>query len=162
MKKQFLLLSLLAMALFSCQGDDAQDFALVLDGTYEAVLQSESGSSVNTMTFKGDGSLLVERFVSLGDSEGLCLLNYQLGTYSLINEDFVFTINESYGPDPLAMYIGCPGKEDLVPQLGSEPLTVAGTLVLSNAKKNFNLSYECPELLPYMCLGSNDFELTTP
>ncbi|WP_035455858.1 hypothetical protein [Algoriphagus terrigena] len=162
MKKQFLLLSLLAMALFSCEGDDAQDFALVLDGTYEAVLQSEGRSAGTKMTFKGDGSLLVERFVILGDSGVRCHQNYQLGTYSLVNEDFVFTINESYGPDPLINYSICPSKEDLVPQLGSEPLPVAGTLVLSNAKKNFNLSYECPELLPYMCLGSNEFELTTP
>lgn len=160
MKKQFLLFSLMAITFFSCQDD--QNPEILLEGTYKATLQGDVGSSFTTMTFESDGSLSVERFVSIGNTEEVCLLNYQLGRYSLVNDEFVFTVNESYGPDPAANYMGCPGRAALIPQLDSQTLTVTGTLVLSNSKKQFNLNYQCPEELPYMCLGSEEFELSVP
>lgn len=161
MTKQLLLFSLLTLVFFSCNENEPGP-RLLLEGTYEAVLQDGEVNSINSMTFGKDGSLYVERFARIGSAAQLCLLNYQIGTYSIDGDQFTFNINESYGPDPLINYSGCPGKENLIPQLGSETLTVTGIFAISNTRAAFNLDYQCPELLPFMCLGSKVYKLTNP
>jgi hypothetical protein len=78
MKTKLFLLSLLAVTLFSCQQEEKP--AIFLGGSFDSSLPNEVAFTVNTMTFQKNGSLMVERFMSNGDTEELCLLNYQLGS----------------------------------------------------------------------------------
>jgi len=162
MKKQILLMSVLAFALFSCDKDDDNP-AIFLEGTYESEFEFAEGNPVysSEMTFTGSGNVFIESFVTRVDSEERCLTSYSEGTYSLRGEKFSLTLTSSFGPDPAAFDIseGCVPKEQLVSNLNTTNPTQNGTLILDDVNDSFLLGYACNDMLGLMsnCVGPQTY-----
>ena len=146
MIKQLFLLILFALTMFSCQ-EDEQAPVVFLDGTYEGIVMPTGSTSLQTMIFGQDGSLIVRHYRRIEGTEEPCLSYYQKGTYSIVAEDFTFTVEEEYRPDPTINYAGCPGESILINQLENAPMTISGNLIFSEEKRVFTLSYDCADML---------------
>ncbi|MEB2774682.1 hypothetical protein SYJ56_05160 [Algoriphagus sp. D3-2-R+10] len=162
MKIQFLLLSLLAFILISCDKEDDNP-AIYLEGTYESEFASSEGNPVysSEMIFTAAGNVLIETFVTPVDSELRCLRGYSEGTYSLRGEEFSLSLTSSFGPDPATYDIpeGCVSRDLLVNNLNPANPTQKGTLVLDDANNSFLLGYACNDMLGVMsnCVGPQTY-----
>ncbi len=163
MKKQILLLSLLAITLFSCDKEDDNP-AIFFEGAYENSLSIDADKPYyfEIMTFTKAGRVMIENFVIGVESDEPCLQSYSEGTYQLIGEDFKLTLTSSFGPDPAAFDIteGCIAKEDLVNNLNPDFVVSNGVLIFGDSKEDFALQYECNDMLNSIsiCLGARTFE----
>ncbi len=156
MKNQLLLLSVMAIALFSC---DKEEDPLFLEGSYEnmSVTSEEDPSYRRVMTFSKTGDLLIEYFVTPVDSEQSCLYAYSDGTYLLQGENFTMHLSASFGPDPAAFYGpgSCIPKDELVNSLGPNPTSLSGTLVWEQSNNAFTVIYPCNDMIGGLsnCIG---------
>jgi len=145
MKNRLLLLSVIALALFSC--DKEEDPSLFFEGSYEGTLvtSQDDPSYSRVMTFSKTGDLLIEHFVTPVDSEQSCLYAYSEGTYVLQGENFTINLSASFGPDPAAFYGSgsCIPKDELVDNLGPNHRSQSGTLVWGESKNAFTVTYPC-------------------
>ena len=162
MKKQFLLLTLITLVLFSCQKEDDVP-SIFLEGTYQSELEFTEGNPVysSKMIFTGSGNVRIEHFVIPIDSQESCLRGYSEGTYVLQGEKFILSLSTSFGQDPAAFDIsgGCVPKEQLVNNLNPTNRTQTGILVLDNENDSFLFSYTCNDVLGYMinCVGPQTY-----
>ncbi|WP_103925163.1 hypothetical protein [Algoriphagus boritolerans] len=163
MKKKILLLSLLAIAFFSCDKENDTP-ALFFEGTYQLSRSDEAERPYffKVMTFSMAGEVLIENFVLGVDSDEPCLQSYDEGTYRLVGEAFKLTLSSSFGPDPAAFEItqGCVPKESLVNTLNTGNMERNGRLIFGDSKESFSLAYECKDMLNTnsICLGPQTYE----
>lgn len=160
MIKQLFLLILFALTMFSCQ-ESEQAPVIFLDGTYEGIVMPSGSTSLQTMIFGQDGSLTVRHYRNIEGTVEPCLFYYQKGTYSIVAEDFTFTVVEEFRPDPTINYSGCPGDSILINQLENAPMTISGNLIFSEEKRVFTLSYDCVDMLNMaVCAPAIEFTRT--
>ena len=156
MKNQLLLLSVMTMALFSC---DKEEDPLFLEGSYEnmSVTSEEDPSYSRVMTFSKTGDLLIEYFITPVGSEESCLQAYSEGNYTLQGENFTMQLSASFGPDPAAFYGpgSCIPKDELVNSLDSDPTSLSGTLVWEQSNTAFTVTYPCNDMIGALgnCIG---------
>lgn len=157
MKKQLLLLSLLAMVLFSCDKEDEEP-SLFLEGSYENVFptSAESPTYRTVITFSSTGDLLIELFASPAGSDERCLVSYSEGTYRLQGEKYTETIVAAFGPDPAAVEISeeCIPKSQFVKNSNPQSTSSSKRLVMDDSKENFTIYYPCNDMLSLSnCIG---------
>lgn len=163
MKKQLLLLSLLAITLFSCDKDDDNP-PIFFEGKYENTLSADLEKPYYTevMTFTEGGKVLIENFSFGVNDDEPCLQAYSEASYQLIGEEFTLKLTSSFGPDPAAFDIseGCIAKENLINYLNSDFTESNGVLIFGESRENFSLQYDCNDMpnTNSICLGALTFD----
>ena len=163
MKKQLLLLSVMAFALFSCDKED-ENPSTFFEGIYENTRSEDLEKPYYTevMTFTKSGKVLIENFVYMVNAEEPCLQAYSEGSYRLNGEEFKLTLTSLYGPDPAAFDIseGCIPKENLVNNLNPDYTVRNGILIFGESRESFSLQFPCNDMpnANSICLGASTFE----
>jgi len=162
MKNQFLLLSLIAFVLFSCDKEDDSP-SIFLEGSYESVYPAtaEEPKAGTVMTFSKNGDLLIEHFSLIGGSNDRCITGYSEGTYTLRGEDFTETITASFGPGPAGFdeTKGCTPKSQFVNNFDPNNAVASGKLILDDSKGAYSVGFACNDLGDSMniCLGPQTY-----
>lgn len=161
MNKKILLLSLMAIILFSCDKEEGRP-AIYFEGSYENSLSTdtEKANYFQVMTFTKAGKVLIENFVIGVNSDEPCLEGYSEGTYQLVGDNIKLTLTSSFGPADFSITEGCIAKEDLVNNLGPDYLVRNGVLIFGDSKENFSLQYECNDMpnMNSICVGALTYE----
>ncbi|GGZ32581.1 hypothetical protein GCM10007049_27610 [Echinicola pacifica] len=146
MKRNILLLSLLAITLFSCTKEDDNP-TIYFEGAYVCNFGTTEGEFTyyEVMTFAKTGKILIENFVSGPDFNEPCLLAYKEGSYELIGELFKLSLTSSFASnaDGSELPGNCIAKEDFENRLSPDNLVSHSGLIFSDSMDSFTLLNEC-------------------
>ena len=143
--KKLLILLVITVICFSCKDDESPE--VKLSGTYAANVElvEDELSELTFMKFQNDGMLTVETYRQIVPLGANCLTTIRKGTYTIIGNQFSFSVMETLSPDPSAFDIGgeCPTEDQLVNAQGPDPVVITGVINVADSRATFDLTYNC-------------------